>query len=74
MAINNQQNLSNDRIIRGDMRGNNVIITKDGKRYVLAKNVQRIRKEEDDFRKLEERRKNYTQTEGNKTSELLNNQ
>ena len=74
VAINNQQNLSNERIIRGDMRGNNVIITKDGKRYVLAKNVQRIRKEEDDFRKLEERRKNYTQTEGNKTSELLNNQ
>ena len=75
VPINNPQNLSNDRIIRGDMKGNNVIITKDGKRFVLAKNVHRVRKEDDEIRKLEEKRKNYYfQTEGNKKSESLNNQ
>ena len=58
VPINNPQNLSNDRIIRGDMKGNNVIITKDGKRFVLAKNVHRVRKEDDEIRKLEEKRKN----------------
>jgi len=51
--VNNQHNLSNDKIIRGpnninhNMK-NNVVITKDGKRYVFAKNIQRVRKEEED--------------------------
>ena len=53
--INNQQNMTNDNI-----RNRNIIITKDGKRFVLSKNVQRIRRDDDDkFGKIEERRKNY---------------
>ena len=53
--MNNQQNMTNDNI-----RNRNIIITKDGKRFVLSKNVQRIRREDDDkFGKIEERRKNY---------------
>ena len=51
--VNNQHNLSNDKIIRGPNNNNhnmknNVVITKDGKRYVFAKNIQRVRKEEED--------------------------
>ena len=41
--MNNQQNMTNDNI-----RNRNIIITKDGKRFVLSKNVQRIRREDDD--------------------------
>ena len=53
--INNQLNMTNDNI-----RNRNIVITKDGKRFVLSKNVQRIRREDDDkFGKIEERRKNY---------------
>ena len=57
MYTNTQHNLSNDKIIRGNnipnisnniKNNSNVIITKDGKRYVLAKNVQRIKREDDD--------------------------
>ena len=58
--INNQHNLSNDKIKRtgNNTFGNkNIIITKDGKRYVLDKIVQRVRKEDDDkITKIDERR------------------
>ena len=57
----------NEQIMRGSK---NAILIKDGKRYVLAKNVQRIRREEENgkFRKIEEKKKIYYSTnftEGN---------
>ena len=47
--LNNPHNFSSEKIIRGgnNIKGNETIITKDGKRYILSKNVQRFRKEED---------------------------
>ena len=47
--LNNPHNFSSEKIIRGgnNNKGNETIITKDGKRYILSKNVQRFRKEED---------------------------
>ena len=58
LNIRNQQYLTNEQILRESKK---VIVTKDGKRYVLVKNIQTIRKEEDDdkFRNIEERRKIY---------------
>ena len=51
----------NEQIMKGSK---NAFVIKDGKRYVLAKNVQRIRREEEDgmFRKIEERKKIYNST------------
>jgi hypothetical protein len=51
----------NEQIMKGSK---NAIVIKDGKRYVLAKNVQRIRRDEenDKFRKIEERKKIYYST------------
>ena len=50
------------------MKGNDVIITKDGKKYILSKNVQRFRKEEDmgGQRKIDEKRKIPFINDGNK--------
>ena len=68
--LNNQHNFSNEKIIRGgnNMKGNDVIITKDGKKYILSKNVQRFRKEEDmgGQRKIDEKRKIPFINDGNK--------
>ena len=53
VSANNQINLSNDRKVKGNNNTrdiNNMIITKDGKRYVLSKNVQRIRREDDQMK------------------------
>ena len=51
----------NEQIMKGSK---NAIVIKDGKRYVLAKNVQRIRREEENgkFSKIEERKKIYYST------------
>jgi hypothetical protein len=51
---NTQHNLSNDKIIKGNnirnniRNNNNIIITKDWRRYVLTKNVQRVKREDED--------------------------
>ena len=48
--INNQIYFSNDKSLNRNINTraiNNMVITKDGKRYVLSKNVQRIREEVD---------------------------
>ena len=48
-AFNHQYHLSNDKNVKGNknIRNINEETVKDGKRYVLAKNVQRIRREDD---------------------------
>ena len=79
MYTNTQHNLSNDKIMRGNntnpnipnniKNNSNVIITKDGKRYVLAKNVQRIKREDDD-NKI--RNVNVINTDTNKISNNIN--
>ena len=58
MYVNTQHNLSNDKIIRGNniqnniqnniRNNNNFIVIKDGKRYILSKNVQRVKREDED--------------------------
>ena len=73
MYVNTQHNLSNDKIIRGNnipnniRNNNNIIITKDGKRYVLAKNVQRVKREDEDNRV-----RNAINPETNKISASMN--
>ena len=73
----NQHNFSNEKIIRkeNNMRNNKTVITKDGKRYVLAKNVQRVRREEEDKNnKYNDRSNNFTiDINRNENGELINN-
>ena len=48
ITVNNENNLTNENIVREDMnkKNNNIIITKDGKKYVLSKKIQKVRKED----------------------------
>ena len=48
-SLSNQRNISNEKIFKGNntMRNNEVALSKDGKKYVVAKNVQRTKKEDD---------------------------
>ena len=48
-TFNNQYHMSNDKNVTGvkNIRNINEEIVKDGKRYVLSKNVQRIRREDE---------------------------
>ena len=60
--LSNQRNISNEKLFKGNntMRNNEVAHSKDGKKYVMAKNVQRTKKEDEDGQgKVDERKKNY---------------
>ena len=60
--LSNQRNISNEKLFKGNntMRNNEVAHSKDGKKYVMAKNVQRTKKEDEEGQgKMDERKKIY---------------
>jgi len=60
--LSNQRNISNEKLFKGNntMRNNEVAHSKDGKKYVMAKNVQRTKKEDEEGQgKVDERKKIY---------------
>ena len=76
-TFHNQHNFSNEKVMRNEnnIRNNKTYITKDGKRYVLAKNVQRVRREEEDKNnKNNDRSHNFTiDINRSDNGELVNN-
>jgi len=60
--LSNQRNISNEKLFKGNntMRNNEVAHSKDGKKYVMAKNIQRTKKEDEEGQgKVDERKKIY---------------
>ena len=60
--LSNQRNISNEKLFKGNntMRNNEVAHSKDGKKYVMAKNVQRTKKEDEEGQgKADEKKKIY---------------
>ena len=60
--LSNQRNISNEKLFKGNntMRNNEIPHSKDGKKYVMAKNVQRTKKDEENGQgKVDERKKIY---------------
>ena len=57
-SLSNQRNISNEKLFKGNntMRNNEVVISKDGKKYVMGKNPQRVKREDEDG-KIDERKK-----------------
>lgn len=75
--LNNRLNYSNEKIIKREKiirTSNNTFITNEGKRYVLSKNVQRVRREYNEKGiKNDEKKDNYTNIDENKISQSVNN-
>ena len=60
--LSNQRNISNEKLYKGNntLRNNEVAHSKDGRKYVMAKNVQRTKKEDENGQaKVDERKKIY---------------
>ena len=71
-SLSNRLNISNEKLIKqeNNLGNKNLFVTRDGKRYVLSKNVQRIRRENGKI-KTEEKKDFYT-NEDDKLSKTNN--
>ena len=71
-SLNNRLNYSNEKLINQDNNSGNkqLYITKEGKRYVLSKNVQRIRRE--NFKIKAEERTDFLTYEDDKINKTVN--